>query len=167
MILYSIGYEGLKFEQFLEILIKNQIEIVVDVRQISFSWKKDFNKKILKDKLNFWGIEYIHFPKLGTPKNIRNIYKRTKDFSILRESFIEHLENNIDILQEFIDFLKKNKNKNIALLCFEKNPLECHRLLILEKLLDLEIIDGFKDLRIKIPGESKIFCSGKNLSNTE
>ncbi|MFW6047717.1 MAG: DUF488 family protein, partial [Candidatus Natronoplasma sp.] len=62
---YTIGYEGKEFEQFLDILGKYSLKQVIDVRSYPSSKKSKFNKKNLKEELFKASIKYHHLAGLG------------------------------------------------------------------------------------------------------
>ena len=64
--LYTIGYEGKKFERYLNELIEEDIKVLVDVRKNAHSMKYGFSKKTLQNAVENLDIEYIHIPNLGT-----------------------------------------------------------------------------------------------------
>lgn len=74
--LYTVGYEGRDFSEFVEILERTEIEILVDVRaSTSSNYKPEFNGDVLADRLDEYGIEYRHVPELGVKNLIRKPYK--------------------------------------------------------------------------------------------
>ena len=49
---YTIGYSGFKIEDFIKILKKNKIMVVIDVRSSHYSqYHSDYNKRALELKL--------------------------------------------------------------------------------------------------------------------
>ena len=65
MKIYTVGYEGLDIDSFLSLLAENDIETVVDVREMPLSRKPGFSKKSLEAVLNLSGREYVHMVALG------------------------------------------------------------------------------------------------------
>jgi uncharacterized protein (DUF488 family) len=63
--LFTIGYEGRDIDFFLNVLIQNAIDVLVDVRKNPFSMKFNFTKNSLKNYLENSEILYIHIPELG------------------------------------------------------------------------------------------------------
>ncbi|PKL28538.1 MAG: hypothetical protein CVV46_06070 [Spirochaetae bacterium HGW-Spirochaetae-2] len=123
--LYTIGYEGLNIESFILKLIGKNIKMVIDVRKNPISMKKDFSKSRLRKYLGEVNIEYTHIPKVGIPTEIRNEYLPT---GRRMELFKWYEDNILPLNTESIDeIIKSTATQNVALLCFEKNPLECHR----------------------------------------
>ena len=62
--LFTIGYEGRDIDLFLNILIQNYVDILVDVRKNPFSMNFNFTKNKLRTYLENSGIQYIHIPEL-------------------------------------------------------------------------------------------------------
>ena len=78
--IYTIGYEGLDYQEFLRCLQRYQISVVADVRQRPVSRKRGFSKNSLSSLLYDNDIEYISFPKLGASKELRTELKETNDY---------------------------------------------------------------------------------------
>jgi len=126
---FSIGYEGKDIDLFLDLIIQNHIDVVVDVRANPFSMNFAFTKKKLANYLKKVDVEYVHIPELGIRGEYRRKFKDyTKLFAFYRE---EILPKQISKVEELADL---GKQKRIALLCFEKNKDNCHRGVLSEKL---------------------------------
>ena len=65
MTLFTIGYEGRNIEEYLGLLKKNIVKLVIDVRRNPISRKRGFSKNRMREALSSEGIEYMHFPQLG------------------------------------------------------------------------------------------------------
>jgi len=115
---YTIGYEGKGFDEFLDLLEKYGIKQVVDVRSYPTSKRSEFDKENLKEELFKNGIKYRHFAQLGG--------LRDKDYQeIMKE----------DEWQDEYEKLKGlAEEKNTVILCLENNPMKCHRRFIAEEL---------------------------------
>jgi uncharacterized protein (DUF488 family) len=72
--LFTVGYEGLMLEAFIQRLQSNSIQTLVDVRELPLSRKRGFSKRALAEALALQGITYLHMPALGCPKPIRDRY---------------------------------------------------------------------------------------------
>src|SRR5258708_27522069 len=64
-ILYTIGYEGIALEEYLNQLITNDVKVLVDVRSNPISMKFGFSKNQLKYYCENLNIEYVHIPEVG------------------------------------------------------------------------------------------------------
>lgn len=124
--LFTIGYEGISLEEYLNRLIKNDVKILIDVRRNALSMKFGFSKNQLKNYCNSFGIEYLHIPEVGIHSELRQELNTQKDYDKL---FSLYKMNNLSITtthqQKILDLLKEKKR--IALTCFEANICQCHR----------------------------------------
>ena len=85
--LYTIGYEGKKFEEYLNQLIKNDIKVLVDVRKNAHSMKYGFSKNTLRNAIENLGLKYIHIPNLGIESENRQILKTKADYDALFDKY--------------------------------------------------------------------------------
>lgn len=125
-ILFTIGYEGISLERYLNRLIKNNIKVLCDVRKNALSMKYGFSKSQLKNACEGVGIEYIHIPEVGIVSDKRRELNTQKDYD---ELFEDYKKNNLTQTTEhqiyILNLLKKKKR--IALTCFEAESCQCHR----------------------------------------
>ena len=75
MSVFTVGYEGLDIDTFVELLAKHNIDTVVDISELPLSRKCGFSKKALGSALLLHGHEYVHMAALGCPKPVRNEYR--------------------------------------------------------------------------------------------
>lgn len=125
-ILFTIGYEGISLEEYLNRLLKNEIKVLVDVRNNPLSMKYGFSKSQLQRYCSSLGIEYVHYPEVGIQSDQRQELNTQADYDKL---FTYYRDNNLTKTkssQEKIFNLLKEK-KRIALTCFEANICQCHR----------------------------------------
>jgi uncharacterized protein (DUF488 family) len=143
IVLFTIGYEGITLESYLNKLIKNNIKILCDVRKNALSMKYGFSKTQLKNACNGVGIEYIHIPEVGIDSDQRQELKSQSDYDVLFKKYKENnLTKTITNQVEILNLLKQNKR--IALTCFEADICQCHR-----KHLS-EAITNLKDFKYKL-----------------
>lgn len=136
-ILFTIGYEGLCLEQYINKLILNDVKVLCDVRKNPLSMKYGFSKKQLKTACKGVGIEYVHYPQVGIDSNKRKSLDTQADYDELFEIYkFDTLSRSIDKQKEIL-FLLKCKNR-IALTCFEANINQCHRKHLSEAIAHLE-----------------------------
>jgi uncharacterized protein (DUF488 family) len=143
MVLYTIGYEGLDSGRFIKNLVHNGIDMVVDVRKLPLSRKKGFSKTALKEMLNGDNIEYQNFQGLGAPKEIRDELYQSGNYSRFFEKYLKCIADRQDLLETIHTLVYAGKT--VSLLCYERNPEQCHRKVVAEQIKKL---DG-NGLRIK------------------
>lgn len=128
---WSIGYEGRTVESFVDRLTKADIEQVIDVREIALSRKNGFSKGALKEGLESAGIEYKHMPKLGSPTGMRNGLKNGNSINEFMAEYSAYLETEGD---EFDLFKESVMARLTVIMCFERDPMICHRRILADKL---------------------------------
>jgi len=125
-ILFTIGYEGLSLEEYLNKLILSDIKVLCDVRRNPLSMKFGFSKSQLQKACQGVGIEYVHIPELGIESDKRQVLNTQSDYDKLFSLYrSEMLTQTLDYQLKLITLLKE-KNR-IALTCFEANINQCHR----------------------------------------
>ncbi|MBI2142111.1 DUF488 domain-containing protein [Candidatus Woesearchaeota archaeon] len=120
----TIGYEGKDIDAFLDVLIQNNINMVVDVRNNPFSMNFCFTKNNLSKFLDSAGIQYVHVPELGVESRDRKNLKSKEDYAKLFLRYRQTLENRKGCLEKVVQLGRKS---NIVLLCLEANASFCHR----------------------------------------
>lgn len=123
---FTIGYEGISLEKYLNKLIINGVELLVDVRKNPLSMKYGFSKNQLKKAVEGVGIQYLHIPDLGIESSERKTLTNLKEYRILFDKYRETtLKENANQLDELIKLL--DNHGRIAITCFEKEVCMCHR----------------------------------------
>jgi uncharacterized protein (DUF488 family) len=127
-LVYTIGYEGASIEQFVQTLKAVGITMLADVRAVPVSRKKGFSKSALRARLEEESIGYIHFVELGDPKPGRDAAKAGQ-LDTFRRVYSRHLRKNESesALRSLVELVS---NQPTCLLCFERDPVCCHRSLI-------------------------------------
>lgn len=124
-ILFTIGYEGISLEEYLNRLLRNDVKVLVDVRRNPLSMKYGFNKNQLIRYCENLGIQYIHFPELGIHSAQRQTLNSPADYDKLFTSYKNELPQTLSTQEKILALLKQNQR--IALTCFEANICQCHR----------------------------------------
>ncbi len=125
-ILFSIGYEGVSLEQYLNKLLAVDVKILFDVRKNPLSMKYGFNKSQLRMACEGVGIQYRHIPELGIQSDQRKTLNSQADYDRLFEQYKSQcLPLTIDNQQIIFDALVQYQR--VALTCFEANIHQCHR----------------------------------------
>jgi len=131
-IIYTVGYEGSDVQKFIRTLLRAGVKVVADVRAVPLSRKKGFSKRRLSDGLASAGIDYLHFGDLGNPREGRNAAKAGNENKFHRV-YLKHLTTKAarTALNELAELAT---SRATCLLCFEREPTECHRTLIASEL---------------------------------
>jgi uncharacterized protein (DUF488 family) len=125
-ILFTIGYEGISLEEYLVRLVKNDVKLLVDVRNNPLSMKYGFSKSQLKKFCGSLGIEYVHIPEVGIKGDQRQELNTQSDYDKLFAVYCKNnLPQTITYQKEILNSLKQYQR--IALTCFEANICQCHR----------------------------------------
>jgi len=128
---FTIGYEGRTIDDLLNCLVVNNVRSVVDVRRNALSMKYGFSKTALGQYLVASGLEYLHQPALGIPSSMRenlvslDSYQRL--FGRYRKEILPRAGKALELVVETV-----TRRHRVALLCFEANPLQCHRHVVAE-----------------------------------
>jgi uncharacterized protein (DUF488 family) len=133
MKIYTIGFTKKSAKQFFELLKKNEVECLVDIRlhpdgQLSGFSKKDDLAYFLKE-LN--QCDYRHMPNLAPTDDILRAYRKDKDWDKYERAFEALMDQRS--IPEVLDRILLEE-KNCCFLCSEDIPKKCHRRLIVERL---------------------------------
>ncbi len=121
---FTIGYEGKDIDQFLNALVSNQIELLIDIRRNPFSMNFIYIKDALMKKLKDVSIDYLHIPELGIEREERKNLNTKADY----EELFAKYRQNLPIKEVYINrIIELGTTKRIALLCFEADCNFCHR----------------------------------------
>ena len=120
--LFTIGHSNHRIERFLELLLRHGIAAVADVRSRPYSrFVPHFSKERLQRILEEEGIGYLHLgrelggkPARGEAPSPASDYDSRVDQPAFRAG-IERL-------------LEAAAQRRIAMMCRERDPLDCHRL---------------------------------------
>jgi uncharacterized protein (DUF488 family) len=129
--LFTIGYEKAALPDVLAALKHAKVQLVVDTRAVAASRRAGFSKKMLAASLDEQGIKYLHLQKLGTPAEGREA-ARAGDLKKLWRIYGKHIKTagarqELDELEGLL-----RAKRRLCLLCYERNPDECHRMRIAE-----------------------------------
>ncbi|AZV46334.1 hypothetical protein C3L23_03325 [Nautilia sp. PV-1] len=140
MKLFTIGFSGKSAEEFFNLLTRNNIQKVIDIRLNNKSQLAGFtNIKHFPYFLKLHGIKYEH-NKLFFPTE--ELLKNYKNKKITWEEY-ENIFLNLLKERKIEDKININDFENAVLLCSEKTADKCHRRLsaeYLKKFFNIEII---------------------------
>jgi len=131
--LFTVGCSIHPIENFIELLRLHKVDCLADVRSIPFSaHTPQFNKDILSLNCRNNSISYVHMGKqFGAQREEQVLYSRDEkgyyvDFSKVAASaaFIEGIDRIMLGIQ---------RGYSIALMCTEKDPIDCHRAILVAR----------------------------------
>jgi len=130
--IFTIGYEGTNIERFVATLETAGIRQLADVRAVAVSRKKGFSKTALAARLAMAGIRYAQFRALGDPKPGRDAARTGRHQEFLK-IYTNHLklQKPQDELKNLADYVA---DEPTCLLCYERDPATCHRLIVAERI---------------------------------
>jgi uncharacterized protein (DUF488 family) len=132
--LLTIGYEGCTIDDVLAELKAAGVKLLVDVRAVPQSRKPGFSKRQLAAGLDASGIAYVHLQGLGTPKPGRDAV-RAGHPERMEPIFRDHMGS--DRAQAELAQAKfLARERRVCLLCFEQDPMTCHRRFVAEMIAD-------------------------------
>lgn len=122
---YTAGYEGLSVDGFLNILLHNGIERIIDVRNNPVARRYGFHKSTLAKLAGCIGIEYIHIPELGIESRFRRNLDTWTDYQAL---LCRYEAETLPCQGAAIDRVSTlMRSKASVLVCMEADPVRCHR----------------------------------------
>ena len=135
-VIYTIGHSNHALDAFIGLLSKHNINAIADVRSVPYSnFNSQFNRDFLAENLKVRDINYIFFgQELGARSENPDCYLNGQvqyDRIAASETYKHALERIISGSVEY----------KIALMCSEKEPLDCHRtILVARSLVDHDCI---------------------------
>ena len=123
--LYTIGHSAHPLSQFLAFLRKHHISAVCDVRSTPYSrLHPQFNREPLQKKLADHNIAYVF---LG-----EELGGRSSDSSFYDEGRVQYGRlAETDAVRQGIERVRQGMQRDrVALMCAEKDPLTCHRAIL-------------------------------------
>src|SRR5262249_47172092 len=126
----TIGHSTHSWERFIALLRNAKVTAVADVRASPYSRLcPHFNRKDLCEELRSNGISYVFLGKeLGGRPSEQSFYcEGVADY--------EKMAQSIDFIKGLDRVVEGAKKYRIALMCSERNPLDCHRCLLVGRAL--------------------------------
>lgn len=128
----TIGYERAELSDFVATLRLANIEVLIDIRDRAQSRRPGFSKSALASAVMAAGIEYIHIPELGDPKDGREA-ARSGNFELFRDIFAKVMESErAELAMQKVEAIALTKA--ICLMCFERDQHTCHRKIVADHL---------------------------------
>lgn len=129
-IVLTIGHSNHSMVDFVELLQQHGVTAIADVRSMPYSrFNPQFNRDALDRSLKTHGIKHVF---LG-----RELGARSEDPSCYENGRVQYQRlARTDLFQRGIQrVIRGANNYRIALMCAEKEPLECHRTILVSHTL--------------------------------
>ena len=139
---YTIGHSNHSLEDFIDLLKTHRVEMLVDIRSHPYAkYAKHFNKRTLTAAVKAAGIKYQFAGKeLGGQPEWEEFYDEDGYVLYSRIAESQPFIDGISLIEEIM------QKYRVAILCSEENPSECHRRLLVGRVLDEK---GIKVLHIR------------------
>lgn len=150
----SIGHSTHSIEAFVGLLLQHEVAALADVRSAPFSrFNPQFNRDALERSLKAHGIKYVFLGReLGARSDDRSCYENGRVL-YARLARTELFRSGLERV------MRGAQDRRIALVCAEKEPLECHRTLLVARALDEEgvTVDHIlADGRLEVHGDAMV-----------
>jgi uncharacterized protein (DUF488 family) len=129
--LFTIGHSTHAMPSFIALLLHHNVTALCDVRSQPYSRiNPQFNRESLKDALKEVGIAYVF---LGT-----ELGARTSDKSCYEDGRVKYERiARTALFSKGLDRIEDGLNKyRISLMCAEKEPLTCHRTILVARQIE-------------------------------
>ena len=135
MRIYTLGYQGIYLETFIEALHSENVGTLLDVRAVPWSRRDKFIKRNLAASLTKAGINYLHLERAGNPA----VKAARKDGDVYTDYFA-YIAANPGALEEVLIQIKiaNDAGNPACLMCKESLPRHCHRSALVKCLLEKE-----------------------------
>jgi uncharacterized protein (DUF488 family) len=129
----TIGYEGHTVDDVIDALRAAGVKVLADVRLTPLSRKTGLSKNRLAARLHDAGIDYVHLPELGNPRDNRDALRRGDATAVARYRSVLGAPEGQAALEEL---RRLATDRRVALMCFEHDPAECHRSMVADALVE-------------------------------
>lgn len=166
MKLYTLGYQGLSLGEYMRILRQAQVGMVLDVRDHAWSQRPEFVKSTLRDELARVGVNYLHASFAGNPARIRKRARSAADCLRKYRAYIQAEEHAIQTLNQIIAESVISGHP-VCLTCYERDPSNCHREILVELLTPLN--KGMEVIHLPPPDNRRVlpeFARNESLKKT-
>lgn len=128
---FTVGHSNLSLEAFQQMLAQHEIQAVADVRSTPYSeYTPQFNRETLQKALDMQGIEYFFMgDALGARREEASCYREdgVADYALIAEASL--FKAGLERAEQ------RARAMRLALMCSEKDPLQCHRFLLISRQL--------------------------------
>lgn len=135
-VVYTLGHSNRDWKEFVEILRKYKIDVIVDVRRFPSSKKfPHFSGDFLRKALSSVGVKYFWLENLGGYRGYVEGSERYKCFRAQGYKNYAAWMNHDEWKRDFNVLVNLCLRNTVAIMCAEKFYWRCHRKLISDALL--------------------------------
>ena len=134
-LIYTIGHSNRPLDKFIDLLQRNEIVRVLDVRTIPRSrHNPQFNQDALPSSLDAAQIFYVHLPGLGGLRHARADSPNTGWHNLSFRGYADYMQSS-DFADNVQWVANLARTERCVLMCAEAVPWRCHRSMIGDALL--------------------------------
>lgn len=126
-IIYTVGHSTMTVDDFIKLIKIYSIDCIVDVRSTPYSqYASQFNEAEIRYALQQEGIAYIYMGKeFGARRDDATLYDEDGRLNFEKTAASQSFKAGIERIMQGIE-----KGYTIALMCTEKDPMDCHRCIL-------------------------------------
>jgi uncharacterized protein (DUF488 family) len=125
--IYTIGHSTHEWRDFVRLLTVHEIGAIADVRSVPASRLPYFNREALRESLPNAGVDYVFLGnELGARRAEPECY--AGDIAVY-----ENIAKLTQFQQGIAEVLQRGSQRRVCLMCAEKEPLDCHRTLLVTR----------------------------------
>ncbi len=150
---FTIGYVAFNIDDFIEILKSHKISHLIDVRSNPVSeYYQDYNSFNLEPKLKQYNIIYENFAlEFGARQENKEFFSKSSfvDFEKVTQS--KQFKDGLEKIKEGL-----NQGINFVLMCAEKDPINCHRSIMIAHAMQkngIEVLHIMYDEKLQTQSE--------------
>lgn len=132
--LYTIGHAARPWEEFVELLQRNGISLLVDIRRYPGSrHAPQFNQDVMRQALAAAGIGYQHIEALGGRRRVLPDSPNTAWRNLSFRGYADYMETTA-FLNGLRELMELAQAQRVAITCAETLWWRCHRSLVADAL---------------------------------
>lgn len=139
--IFTIGYKDRDIDDFIEILERNRIQLIMDIRHTTISEDEPtFSGEVLKRELERNKIKYEHHPELGIPYMIQKPYEEgVFSYQCMKQWYTWRVYNEADFDKFIITIKESGRSALLGMARYAKPMGEqeyaCHRDILADLIL--------------------------------
>jgi len=148
--IFTVGHSNHTIDYFTDLIEAFKINCIIDVRSVAASnYNPQYNEEPLSNALKAKEIEYLHFAdEFGARHTDPDLLDESGQVNFERVRKTKDFKRGVERLWQGV-----KKGYNMALMCSESDPVECHRFSMISKALDeagFDVRHIMKDKTLKL-----------------